>query len=39
MSKTIMIIDDSASLRLVVSIALSEAGYDVLEAMDGKDAL
>jgi two-component system, chemotaxis family, chemotaxis protein CheY len=39
MAKTIMIIDDSTSLRLVVSIALTEAGYDVLEAVDGKDAL
>lgn len=39
MSKTIMIVDDSASLRQVVGITLKGAGYDVLEAQDGKDAL
>lgn len=39
MSKTIMIVDDSASLRQVVGIALRGAGYDVVEACDGKDAL
>jgi two-component system, chemotaxis family, chemotaxis protein CheY len=39
MSKTIMIVDDSASLRQVVGITLKGAGYEVLEAQDGKDAL
>jgi two-component system chemotaxis response regulator CheY len=39
MAKTIMIVDDSASLRQVVSITLTSAGYDVLAACDGKDAL
>lgn len=39
MAKTIMIIDDSASLRQVVAIALKGSGYDVIEAGDGRDAL
>lgn len=39
MAKTIMIVDDSASMRRVVGIALKGAGYDVLEGSDGKDAL
>jgi two-component system chemotaxis response regulator CheY len=39
MGKTVMIVDDSASLRQVVNIALTGAGYDVIEACDGQDAL
>jgi two-component system chemotaxis response regulator CheY len=39
MAKTILIVDDSTSLRNVVNIALTEAGYDVIEGSDGKDGL
>lgn len=39
MSKTILIVDDSASLRQVVALTLKGAGYDVIEACDGRDAL
>ena len=39
MAKTILIIDDSSSLRQVVGMTLAAAGYEFIEACDGKDAL
>jgi len=39
MAKTIMIVDDSASIRQVVSLTLKGAGFDVIDAVDGVDAL
>jgi len=37
--KRILTVDDSGSVRGLVSLALRRAGYDVLEAVDGADAL
>lgn len=39
MTKVVLIVDDSASIRQVVSITLKDAGFDIIEASDGKDAL
>ncbi len=39
MSKVIMTVDDSASIRQMVSFTLKDAGYEVVEAVDGQDAL
>lgn len=39
MSKKIMSVDDSASVRQMVSFTLEAAGYQVATAVDGQDAL
>ena len=39
MAKTILAVDDSGSLRQMVSFSLKAAGYDVTEAVDGQDGL
>lgn len=36
---SIMLVDDSAAVRLRVRRALVEAGFDVVEAVDGVDAM
>jgi two-component system chemotaxis response regulator CheY len=38
-NKTVMIVDDSGSFRTVVKLALQKAGYGVVEAIDGRDAV
>jgi len=37
--KSILAVDDSASIRSMVSFTLKNAGYEVVEAVDGMDAL
>ncbi|MBY0439976.1 MAG: response regulator [Burkholderiales bacterium] len=39
MAKTILAVDDSASIRQMVAFTLKSAGYDVVEAVDGQDGL
>jgi two-component system chemotaxis response regulator CheY len=39
MAKLIMTADDSASIRQMVSFTLKQNGYEVIEAVDGRDAL
>jgi len=37
--KRVLTVDDSASIRQMVSFTLTKAGYQVTEAIDGKDGL
>jgi two-component system, chemotaxis family, chemotaxis protein CheY len=39
MGKTILTVDDSASVRQMIAFTLRTASYDVIEAVDGRDAL
>jgi two-component system chemotaxis response regulator CheY len=39
MPQVILTVDDSASIRQVIMFTLSDAGYTVIQAVDGLDAL
>ena len=39
MAKTVLSVDDSGSIRQMVSFTLKSAGYTVIEAVDGQDGL
>jgi len=39
MSKKILVVDDSSSVRTVARMALRERGYDVVEASNGQEGL
>jgi two-component system chemotaxis response regulator CheY len=39
MAKVILCVDDSASIRQMVKLTLSGAGYQVVQAIDGADGL
>jgi two-component system chemotaxis response regulator CheY len=39
MAKTVLVIDDAASIRQVVKLVLGEEGYVIVEAEDGLDAV
>lgn len=39
MGKLILVVDDSAAIRQSITFVLQQGGYDVVEAVDGKDGL
>ena len=39
MAKTVLIADDSSSMRQLVEYTLKNAGFTVIAAVNGKDAL
>lgn len=39
MGKMVLTVDDSTSIRQMVSFTLKSAGYDMVEAVDGEDGL
>jgi CheY-like chemotaxis protein len=39
MAKKVLIADDNMQIRMLVNAALRSAGYDLLEAVDGEDAI
>lgn len=39
MTKTVLVVDDSASIRATITMTLENAGFSVLEADDGHEAM
>jgi two-component system chemotaxis response regulator CheY len=39
MSATVLVVDDSAAMRALLGVALRQAGYAMVEARDGREAL
>jgi len=39
MSKVVLVVDDSATLRMSVEMTLKAAGYEVVHAQNGREGL
>jgi|SRR6185437_570518 two-component system chemotaxis response regulator CheY len=39
MAKTVLVVDDSSTVRQQVALALKQAGFDIVEAADGEEGL
>ena len=39
MAKTVLVVDDSTSMRQMVTFTLEEGGFTVIQGVNGKDAL